>query len=1504
MTHLSISLLGTFQVTRGNQPVVDFDSNKVRGLLAYLAVEADRPHTREALSALLWPDWPQDSALDSLRNALANLRRAIGDREAVPPHLLITRESIQFNTASDFWLDVAEFENANPRGLGNPWGLEAKLYRGPFLEGFSISDSAPFEEWLMLKREQLSQQALQMLRQLADDYEACGEYKLALEYARRQVALEPWLETAHRQVMRILALTGQRSQAMAQYETCQRLLKDELGLEPANETTRLYEVIKNDRLEEIRPGELLPAPGEPPYKGLQYFDVADAGLFFGRQALIERLAGHLHQLTDIAGDSPPAQMSPDLSVARMPILAVVGASGSGKSSLVRAGLVPALQSEGWQTAIMTPTAHPLEALAEASAKTDGQRLLVIDQFEELFTLCREEDERREFVEAITSPPAPSLRSGQARLRNGERSIVIVLRADFYGHCARFPRLRQALSAHQEYIGPMSAAELRQAIEEPARRNGWELEAGLVELILQDVGAARQQAPEPGALPLLEHALLETWKRRQGRRLTLQGYTAAGGVRSAIAHTAEGVFTQLSDEEQNLARRIFLRLTELGEGTQDTRRRAALSELALENTASGQVMGLLKQLSDARLITLTEDTAEVAHEALIREWPALRQWLSEDREGLRLHHRLSEAAQAWEKLQRDPGELYRGARLAQAAEWAAQHSGELNALELEFLKAAQEQANREVAEREAQRQRELEAAQRLAETEQRRAAEQAQAAISLRKRARQLVGVLGVVLVLLIAAIVLARLASNNANQANANAVQANREANQRATAEAVANEQRNKAENEAALAQARELAARSDAQLTYNLETSRSLALQAIEVVKSAGLEMPWAVQQAAHNNAIKNRLVWSRQGITGAFSPWAVAFTPDGKHVLYDNSSSVHVMDAATGEEQLTIPDASNHLAITPDGRFVVTAATPWVINVPEYGAGIWEIETGRKMATIPFDGWIPNVTPDGKWLAISNSPESTISLIDLSAWYAAGTPAGVTLTSTKQVRCPEGGEGEAMTVSPDSRLVTVDCYFPEKGNNQLITWEIESGKEVLHIDTGVGGGSPNYTPDGARLITSCYFKQACIWDAQTGQQLARLSGLDGPASTVVFSPDGKFFAIATRTPSIWDAASYTRLFDLPANGGVWECGFSADSHYLVTASQAGYVEMWDISTPGPGEIASAPSGTTWVSGRGFFGEGGYGINYMGALGSEDGSRWVETFPDGRVVVRESATLKELSRLEIYPQGPGFLYANFSHDNQYLAASRGGKLGVWELASGKNLFDHPAGEGWVLNLEFPPAFSPDGKLLAVGGYTSGVQVWDWVNSKLLMQMPISLNGLSAARFSPDGKLLAVGGALETYGAGGEVWVWDVSQPDVKPVKKYQITFDVRGVMFLDFSSDGQKLAVAGMASAGVIDMATGNVALVLAGHNTNIYEIHYRFDGKYLITAADDGKVKIWDPQTGAELLNYPMLTPGAFFMAYFTPDGKNILALGEDGYYHLYIFEPFDRLVELVKKRAGQQP
>jgi tetratricopeptide (TPR) repeat protein len=455
---------------------------------------------------------------------------------------------------------------------------------------------------------------------------------------------------------------------------------------------------------------LPPEPGEPPFQGLQYYDEKDADRFFGRETVIAKIVRRL---------------------ANSRFLTVIGASGSGKSSVVRAGVIPALRrgerladgsmpptdSGQWDIRTFTPSAHPLDALAasltrdsesvsEATAlradltqepralsliarrllAQNGKKhvLLVIDQFEEIFTQCRQDEERNAFIESLLyaidpADPQPI-------------TILITLRADFYAQLAIQDRLRELVSQNQEFIGVMSRDELTRAILQPAALGNWKVQEGLVDVILDDLGN------EPGALPLLSHALLETWKRRRGRVLTVSGYTASGGVHGAIAQTAETVFRQrLTTEQQPIARMIFIKLAEIGDGALDTRRRATFSELITRATDPVTINAVLGILTEARLVTTDTlepgDTrvVEVAHEALIREWPTLRDWLNQNREGLILHRQITEDANDWIKLGRDPGALYRGVRLQQTLEWAKTNAELISLTEQEFLDASWETA---------------------------------------------------------------------------------------------------------------------------------------------------------------------------------------------------------------------------------------------------------------------------------------------------------------------------------------------------------------------------------------------------------------------------------------------------------------------------------------------------------------------------------------------------------------------------------------------------------------------------------------------------------------------------------------------------------------------------------------------------------------------------------------------------------------------------------------------
>lgn len=459
------------------------------------------------------------------------------------------------------------------------------------------------------------------------------------------------------------------------------------------------------------PGSSLSSTGEVtvnPYQGLLYFDQEHAAYFEGRGSFIQQLVSNLKE-----NDKESR------------FLAVIGSSGSGKSSVVRAGLLPELkrgaleQSQDWLVLVMTPTAHPVSELAAQlvatlypkdstksqkaldlqdlfSKDTQGrglnsevrqafmggspkQRLLIfVDQFEELFTLCKDEAERVAFLNTLLYA---------ADIATGQCIVVITMRADFYTQASIYPNLADHISEKQLTLTPMTEEEVREAIVLPAQKVGLSFEDGLVDQIISDFMG------EPGALPLLQHTLYELWYKQEKATLTHTAYQEIGGVKGAIAKRAEEEYLALSHEQQQVAKRVLLRLVQPGEGSEDTRRRASLSELYTEQQNKEAVDTVIKRLTDTRLVTSNIDETnnteqlDVAHEALIRGWPTLRKWIDEDRESLKLHRRLGEQVQEWLLNDKDDAYLYRSGLLTTAQEWAEQNPNELSQTEQAFIEAS-------------------------------------------------------------------------------------------------------------------------------------------------------------------------------------------------------------------------------------------------------------------------------------------------------------------------------------------------------------------------------------------------------------------------------------------------------------------------------------------------------------------------------------------------------------------------------------------------------------------------------------------------------------------------------------------------------------------------------------------------------------------------------------------------------------------------------------------------
>ena len=1190
-------------------------------------------------------------------------------------------------------------------------------------------------------------------------------------------------------------------------------------------------------------GAEAPTPGEPPFKGLQFFDQADSDLFFGREAQTTKL---LHRLED----------AQSLSV-------IIGASGSGKSSLVRAGLIPALKkgkvltvapkplygSLDWQVHVITPTAHPLEALAteltrdsESVTATatlmddlaqDPRSLtlflsrpqpmrhviLVIDQFEELFTICRDEFEREAFIDNLLATITPhSVGPVKEELdEQGNITLVLTLRADFYAHLAQYPELREAVAQQQDYIGPMTSEDLRRAIEEPARHGHWEFEPGLVDLILRDVGN------EPGALPLLSHALLETWKRRAGHRLTLRGYADAGGVRGAIAYTAENVYQNLSPKEQIITRNLFLRLTELGAGTDDTRRRASFGELISRPEDAEEVRGVLNILAEARLITLGEDTVEVAHEALIREWPTLREWLAQDREGLILHRHLTETAHEWELMEREISVLYRGSRLAQANEWAAINPLALNVQEKAFLEASTQQSYLQEQEREAQLQRELEAAQKLAETERR-------SLIRLRSRNRVITTIGFIAIILALVAGMFGTQSNQNAlaSQNNAETAQVAKEnafqaqgTAQAASTQAIADFTRSEAQRLASEANSL-LLSHGDSNLTALLAV-RSLRMQ----YTSSGDALlgsltnlsapPWEFKS---HTADLWSVAFSLDGkylVTGSSDGTArlwdlatgetvhifeghsgqvgeVKFSPDGKTLLVGSAQAAHLWDVASGQllQVFTEIKGGGSVAFSPDGKYIVTA------SFDDKNARLWDVATGRSLRTLVCNGPVIRVaySTDGKYI-LTGTTNSTAQLWDP--------------TTGKQVRDFVISSGiEALTFSPDSTSI---AFGTSKGTAQI--WSISTGELVREFSghEGLVLGI-KFSADGRFLLTGSGDRTARLWDIATGQTIYVFAGHGNTVQDVAFSLDGKLIATAGNDgiARVWKLETFPGGAKFNVAAGAVQASFSPDGKQIVVAVQDGTTRIFDRTT---GQIIMSLNGPADTEIR-------------GAVFSPDGRQVLTASNDGVARLWDLATGKELRRFEGHTDLVN--KAIFSPDGKYIVtASYDGTARVWDVQTGQTIVTYThQGPGHVNRV----AFSPDGKIVATSGDNGTVHTWDLFTGKDIMNFEGHTDDVRGIAFSPDGKYLV------TASIDGSVRLWEATTG--KEVRRF--AGHPGGATGAAFSPDGKYVASGGVDGiAKLWDVQSGQEIRRFVGGSIEIVTVTFSSDGKYILTASFDGNVRLW---------------------------------------------------------------
>ena len=765
-----------------------------------------------------------------------------------------------------------------------------------------------------------------------------------------------------------------------------------------------------------------------PYRGLASFEQEHAELFFGRrtvvEAALERLRAH-------------------------PFLAIVGPSGSGKSSVVRAGVAPAVLEGGLagacEVAILVPRDDPLGALRRAvrEAAQASRTLLVVDQFEELFARCEDRQVRASFV---------------AELLSCGHETLIALRADFYGHCAAMPDLAREIASHQLLLGPMSADELREAIEQPALAVGLRLEDGLTDLLTADV------IGEPGALPLLSHALVETWERRDGRRLTLAGYQAAGGARGAIARTAESTFAAFDDEGQRIARRVFLRLVEPGEATEDSRRRASMSELAVVHDDPASLSVVLDQLSAARLITVDADGVEVAHEALIREWPRLRGWIDDDRERLRSLRHLTLAAAAWTQSGRDEGELYRGARLAGAER--LEHA-ELADAEREFLTASRQASDREQAELRA----------RVVE----------QARVNRRLRGL-LVGMATLALVALVSGAV-----------AFVQRQRADREASVARAANRVASEQL-----------ARGLAAAAVDRRADDPFLATMLAAESVARFRPALPEARSALVQS--RIALGGRRLVPFGDPISVGDAQSVAVRPDGDVAVTGNrDGSIDIWDIRRRERigRLDGPSGGiSRLTFTADGRWLVAGSDDhrvwrWDMSAPR---ALRAPRTGTMLADLGAVVWGVAAAPRGG-LVVATTQAGELWLLDAATGRRLGRPLR-----------PRRGGLMSTAFSPDGRTVIASSL-----RGGVFAWAMPSRR--LRFAPVAAHSSLVWevlaAPSNREFVTVTSDGEAKLWDMRTGAR-RRNGPFDGEARSVPVGVRGVTFGSGTLALGGADGAVY----------------------------------------------------------------------------------------------------------------------------------------------------------------------------------------------------------------------------------------------------------------------------------------------------------------------------------------------------------------------------------------------
>ncbi len=1164
-----------------------------------------------------------------------------------------------------------------------------------------------------------------------------------------------------------------------------------------------------------------------PYKGLRAFQQADAADFFGRSGMIERVLARLEE-----------------SVIESNFLAVIGPSGSGKSSLVKAGVLPALRqgriagSEDWFYAEMVPGEEPLEELSaallsvatapmpgmadllreEVSGLADGVRralpaedgrlVLMIDQFEEVFTQIEHESERQQFLDLILAA---------VHTEDSPIKIIITLRADFYDRPLLYQNFGELIRQRTELVLPLSDEELAESISGPAHRVGAVLEEGLVEHIIEDV---REQ---PGALPLLQYALTELFERRDGALLTHAAYEEIGGTLGALAKRAEEVYQRFDDAGRDMARQMFLRLVTLGEGQEDTRRRILQAELMTLGAAeaAGEV---IDDFGRYRLLTFDRDeatrsaTVEVAHEALIRRWERLREWLDESREDVRFERQLLHAAEEWEAAGKEPSYLMQGTRLQQFQEWSESTTLQLNRTELDFLAAS------------------------LAGREERRALErarQAREAALERQKARNLRIAAAVFALAAVVAVGLSLFAFDQSNRATEQQQIAESERERAEDALEIAESERERAEEAFEVAESERGRAEEALKVA---ESERERAEEALEIAeinerKNLGLALAANARTALSEHEPALALPIAIEA-SHAFEPpeaevlrilGLAAFSPGPRFRYADSPLSILAV-------------ASSPTGMT--GAYGGTEGVIYLVN-NETGETIRSIDAGSPIMGLAF-------SPDGALLAGGLVDHS------IGVWEAA--------TGDERYRL-RGHELVVTDVefSPDGRILA-----SSSGDRTVRLWDVASAAALHVLDEHIGYVMKvDFSPDGSKLASAAadetptgvpddrQDRSVRIWDVATGESLLRIQPQSGYVRDVEFSPDGRTVAIATwdsgngGTARLYDTAIGTELQRLFAHtSAVADVEFSPDGHILATASRDKDIKFWDLDKAV--EIGS------YVN----FAERVYDIEYTA---------------DGETMM----------------VGLGHVGDNLMPDGSDNPADSSALL--WDLRNRAHVQAFAGHENWTWAADI----SPDGTLVASGSgplyypdspddLDASVRIWDAASATEMHRLSGHANTVDSVHFTLDGSELlsaswdktirrwdvASGQHLQTYeGHSAEVFMIDLLP---------------NGEQFVSASKDG---------TLKLWDMESGAVIRTYEGHEDGVNGVHVSADGRQMVSAGswDDRSIRLWDIESGEEIRQYLGHTSAVNY-ARFAPNMTFIISTSWDGSVRMWDIETGEEIRQFV--------